>query len=127
MVVASVFAFTILSAGAFSSEANKQTIHAGLKETRTRLRQHGSAFAFSGYVGNTQAVHKLVFIVSNSLAGEPVDLTARYTTDDPGTDPDIVVGANTMTTISYADENQRMSDVPWTVSFIGNNNSDSLL
>lgn len=98
VVVASVFAFTILSAG-----------------------------AFSGYVGNTQAVHKLVFIVSNSLAGESVDLTAHYTTDDPSTDPDIVVGANTMTTISYADENQRMSDVPWTVSFIGNNNSDSLL
>ena len=48
VVVASVFAFTILSAGAFSSEANKQTIHAGLKETRTRLRQHSSAFAFSG-------------------------------------------------------------------------------
>ena len=98
VVVASVFAFTILSAG-----------------------------AFSGYVGNTQAVHKLVFIVSNSLAGESGDLTAHYTTDDPSTDPDIVVGANTMTTISYADENQRMSDVPWTVSFIGNNNSDSLL
>jgi len=31
VVVASVFAFTILSAGVFSSEANKQTIHAGLK------------------------------------------------------------------------------------------------
>ena len=127
VVAASVFAFTILSAGVFSSEANKQTIHAGLKETRTRLRQHGSAFAFSGYVGNTQAVHKLVFIVSNSLAGEPVDLIAPHTTDDPGTDPDIVVGANTATTISYADENQRMSDVPLTVSVIGNNNSDSLL
>ena len=31
VVVASVFAFTILSAGVFASEANKQTIHAGLK------------------------------------------------------------------------------------------------
>jgi flagellin FlaB len=127
VVVASVFAFTILSAGVFSSEANKQTIHAGLKETRTRLRQHGSAFAFAGFVGSTQAVHKLVFIVSNSLAGEPVDLTAPYTTDDSGTDPDIVVGANTATIVSYADENQRMSDLPWTVSFIGNGNGDSLL
>ncbi len=127
VVVASVFAFTILSAGVFSSEANKQTIHAGLKETRTRLRQHGSAFAFSGFVGSTQAVHKIVFIVSNSLAGEPVDLTAPYTLDDSGTDPDVVPGANTATIVSYADENQRMSDLPWTVSFIGNNNGDSLL
>jgi flagellin FlaB len=127
VVVASVFAFTILSAGVFSSEANKQTIHAGLKETRTRLSQQGSAFAFAGYQGSTQAVYKLVFIVSNSLAGEPVDLTAPYTADDSGTDPDVVVGASTATIISYADENQRKSDVAWSQTFIGTNNGDNLL
>jgi flagellin FlaB len=127
VVVASVFAFTILSAGVFSSEANKQTIHAGLKETRTRLSQQGSAFAFAGKVSSTQAVYKLVFIVSNSLAGEPVDLTAPYTADDSGTDPDVVVGASTATIISYADENQRKSDVAWSQTFIGTNNGDNLL
>jgi len=127
VVVASVFAFTILSAGVFSSEANKQTIHAGLKETRTRLRQAGSAFAFSGYVGTNQAVHKIVFIAQNSLAGEAVDLTAPYSADDSGTDPDVVPGANTATIVSYADENQRLSDVPWSAQFIGNNNGDALL
>jgi len=127
VVVASVFAFTILSAGVFSSEANKQTIHAGLKETRTRLRQAGSAFAFSGYVGSTQAVHKIVFIAQNSLAGEAVDLTAPYSADDSGTDPDIVVGASAATIVSYADENQRLSDVPWSAVFIGNSNGDLLL
>ncbi len=127
VVVASVFAFTILSAGVFSSEANKQTIHAGLKETRTRLAQQGSAFAFAGKEGSTDAVFKIVFIVSNSLAGEPVDLTAPYTADDSGTDPDIVPSANTATIISYADENQRLSDVAWSQNFIGTNNGDDLL
>jgi archaeal flagellin FlaB len=127
VVVASVFAFTILSAGVFSSEANKQTIHAGLKETRTGLRQHGSAFAFTGFVGNTQAVHKMIFIVSNSLAGEPVDLTPPYTWDDSGTDPDIVAGATTATFLAYADENQRLIDLPGSVLFIGTNNGDYLL
>ena len=127
VVVASVFAFTILSAGVFSSEANKQTIHAGLKETRTGLRQAGSAFAFSGYVGSTRAVHKIVFVVQNSLSGEPVDLTAPYTWDDSGADPDIVNGNTAATIVSYADENQHLSDVPWTQTFIGTNNSDSLL
>jgi flagellin FlaB len=125
VVVASVFAFTILSAGVFSSEANKQTIHAGLKETRTRLAQQGSAFAFAGYQGSTHAVYKIVFIVSNSLAGEPVDLTAPYAADDSGTDPDVASGAATI--ISYADENQRMSDVAWSQTFIGTNNGDDLL
>ena len=127
VVVASVFAFTILSAGVFSSEANKQTIHAGLKETRTRLAQQGSAFAFAGYEGSTQAVFKIVFIVSNSLAGEPVDLTAPYSENGAATDPDIVVGANTATIISYADEKQRISDVAWSQTFIGTNNGDDLL
>ena len=127
VVVASVFAFTIVSAGVFSSEANKQTIHAGLSETRTGLRQHGSAFAFAGYEGTTQAVFKIVFIVSNSLAGEPVDLTPPYTTDDSATDPDIDSAANSATIIAYADENQRFSDLAWSMKFIGNNNSDNLL
>ena len=127
VVVASVFAFTILSAGVFSSEANKQTIHAGLKETRTRLSQQGSAFAFAGKQGSTDAVFKIVFIVSNSLAGEPVDLTAPYSEDDSGTDPDVVPGAATATIISYADEKQRLSDVAWSQSFIGTNNGDDLL
>jgi len=127
VVVASVFAFTILSAGVFSSEANKQTIHAGLSETRTGLRQHGSAFAFAGYEGSTQAVFKIVFIVSNSLAGEPVDLTPPYTVNDAATDPDIDSGASSATIIAYADENQRLSDLAWTMTFIGNNNSDNLL
>jgi len=127
VVVASVFAFTILSAGVFSSEANKQTIHAGLKETRTRLSQQGSAFAFAGKQGSTDAVYKIVFIVSNSLAGEPVDLTAPYSENGAATDPDIVPGANTATIISYADEKQRLSDVAWSQTFIGTNNGDDLL
>ena len=127
VVVASVFAFTIISAGVFSSEANKQTTHAGLKETRTGLRQAGSAFAFSGYVGSTRAVHKIVFVVQNSLAGEPVDLIAPYTWDDSGTDPDIVNGNTAATIVSYADENQRLSDFPWSTKFIGTNNGDALL
>lgn len=127
VVVASVFAFTVLSAGVFSSEAAKQTVFAGLKETRSRLRQNGSVFAFSGYETNNQAVYKIVFIVSNSLAGEPLDLTPPYTEDETGLDPDFDAAAVPATIISYADEDQRMGDVPWSVNFIGNNNGDLLM
>lgn len=102
-------------------------IHAGLKETRTGLRQAGSAFAFSGYVSSTRAVHKIVFVVQNSLAGEPVDMTSPYTGDDSGTDPNIVNGSTAATIILHADENQRLSDVPWSTVFIGTNNSNFLL
>ncbi|MEX0925672.1 MAG: archaellin/type IV pilin N-terminal domain-containing protein [Dehalococcoidia bacterium] len=127
VVVASVFAFTILSAGVFSAEANKQTIHAGLSETRTLLRQHSSTFAYAGRLNTTDVVFKVTFIVSNSLAGEPIDLTPPYTADDTGTDPDFDSTASPGTIISYSDENQRLLDVPWTVRFIGNHNGDRLL
>lgn len=127
VVVASVFSFTVLSAGVFASEANKQTIFAGLRETRTRLRQNGSTFAFAAKVGSTEAVYKLVFVVSNSLAGEPVDLTPPYSADTTGIDPDFVPSNTSATVISYADESQRLPDVPWSITFIGNHNGDTLL
>jgi flagellin FlaB len=127
VVVASVFAFTILSAGVFSSEANKSTIHAGLKETRTMLRAHGSAFGYTAKNSTTDTLYKVTFIVSNSLAGEPVDLTPPYTADASGLDPDINTGATVATIISYSDEKQRLMGVPWSVTFIGDHNGDYLL
>jgi len=127
VVVASVFAFTILSAGVQSSEANKQTITAGLKETRTLLLQQGSAFAFQGDLGGSDTVYKVAFIVANSLAGEPIDMTPPYTMDDSGTDPDYDSANSSVVVVSYADEDQRLLDIPWTIQFIGKSNGDNLL
>jgi len=127
VVVASVFAFTILSAGVQSSEANKQTVSAGLKETRTLLLQQGSAFAFQGDLGGSDTVYKVAFIVANSLAGEPIDMTPPYTVDDSGTDPDYDSSNSSVVVVSYADEGQRLLDIPWTVQFIGKSNGDNLL
>ena len=127
VVVASVFAFTILSAGVQSSEANKQTVAAGLKETRTLLLQQGSAFAWQGDLGGSDTVYKVAFIVANSLAGEPIDMTPPYTADDSGTDPDYDSTNSSVVVVSYADEDQRLLDIPWTIQFIGKSNGDNLL
>ena len=51
VVVASVFAFTVLSTGIFSSERSKETIHAGLQEARSTLEPRGSVTAFMGRYG----------------------------------------------------------------------------
>ena len=45
VVVASVFAFTVLSTGIFSAEKGKETIHAGLKEARSSVELKGSVIA----------------------------------------------------------------------------------
>jgi archaellin len=65
--------------------------------------------------------------VSNAVSGEPVDLTAPYTADDAATDPDIVGSSEYKTVISYTDKNQYVPDVPWSIDWVGNSNSDSLL
>ena len=127
VVVASVFAFTVLSTGIFASERSKETVFAGLEEAKSSIEPRGSVIAYKGHDGTAQTIYKLSFVVSNAIAGEPVDLTPPYNTDDSLTDPDIVSNAEYKTVISYIDQNQYLPDVPWTVSWVGNSNSDDLL
>ncbi len=127
VVVASVFAFTVLSTGIFASERSKETVYAGLEEAKSSIEPRGSVIAYKGRVGSTETVYKISFVVANAIAGEPVDLTAPYVQGDDGTDPDIVNNAEYKTVISYIDKNQYLSDVPWTLDWVGNDNGDSLL
>ncbi len=127
VVVASVFAFTVLSTGIFASERSKETVFAGLQEAKSSIEPRGSVIAYKGRVGSTETMYKIVFVVSNAIAGEPVDLTAPYTEGEDNTDPDIVSNAEYKTVISYTDKNQHLPDVPWSLDWVGNANSDSLL
>ncbi|MBI2856684.1 MAG: hypothetical protein HYX95_00045, partial [Chloroflexi bacterium] len=130
VVVASVFAFTVLSTGIFSSEKGKETVYAGLQEARSSIEPRGSMIAYKGKQSTTDTsntVYKVSFVVSNAVNGEPIDLTPPYTTNDTGDDPDVDSAANYVTVIQYLDSNQFLSDVPWTVAFIGDNDSDNLL
>jgi len=127
VVVASVFAFTVLSTGIFSSERSKETVYAGLEEAQSSLEPRGSLTAYTGKVSTTETVFKVTFVVSNAVAGEPIDLTPPYTKDDTGTDPDVSAGAEYVTVVSYTDSNQYLNDVPWSVAWPGYDNGDSIL
>jgi archaeal flagellin FlaB len=127
VVVASVFAFTVLSTGIFASERSKETVFSGLEEAKSSIEPRGSVIAYKGNEGTNDTIYKISFVVSNAVAGEPVDLTPPYDTDASGDDPDIVTGAEYKTVVSFVDQNQYLPDVPWSVDWIGNNNADSLL
>lgn len=129
VVVATVFAFTVLSTGVFSAERSKETIYSGLQEAKSSLEPRGSTIAYSGGTGGgpTTTVYKVTFVVGNSISGAAIDLTPPYTADDSGTDPDFDATADYRTVISYTDRNQHMADVPWTIRFIGNASNDFLL
>ena len=128
VIVASVFAFTVLSTGLFASERRKETLFAGIEEAKSSIEPRGSIVAYKGLTsGNTSTIFKVTFVVSNAISGEPADLTSDFLADNSGTDSTIVAGAESVTVISYTDKNQYLNDVPWTVSFLGNNDSDKLL
>jgi len=127
VVVASVFAFTVISTGIFTSETSKETVFAGIQETKSSLEPRGVVVACKAGRGGTNTIYKISFIVSNAVSGEPVDLTPPYTADGSATDPDFSSGAEYKTVVSYNDPNQFLNDVPWSVDWLGNNNGDNLL
>jgi flagellin FlaB len=100
VVVATVFAFVVLSTGLFSSERGKEAVYAGLQKTRGTLELRGSV------VANTDGtiVDTLVFDVANSAGGEPVNL-------DPAATSNKVV-------IDYRDADVNETNIAWTVDWL---------
>jgi flagellin FlaB len=117
VVVASVFAYTVLSAGIFSSQKGQEAVYSGLAQTRATMEIKGSVFAHGNGTAGNMTVGNVSFTLTNAMKGQAIDLSPN----DP-------VGNNThVTIISYTDNSQHISDLPWTIQFIGKNNGDTLL
>ena len=127
VVVASVFAFTVLSKGVFSAERGKETVFAGLKEAQSSLANSGQMTAIRGDVEGTNAIVQVKFVVTSGISAQEVNLTPPNTTDDIAPDPDVNAGVQTVMIISYSDESQFINDLDWTVDFIGKDNGDFIL
>jgi flagellin FlaB len=108
VVVAAIFAFTILSAGTTSTEQSKEAIYAGLSEVRSSMELRGAVVAET----NGTQVNNLIFSVANAAGGDAIDLTAPV--------------SNTLI-IDYRDDAQRAANVDWTLTWIVRNDSDDLL
>ena len=113
VVVASVFAYTVLSAGIFSSQKGQEAVYAGLSEARASMEPKGSVFAY-GPSGNVTSVS---FVLTNALKGQAIDLSPNSGNTT----------ATHVTVIDYTDDAQHVADIVWDVTFIGKNNGDNLL
>ena len=115
VVVASVFAYTVLSAGIFSSQKGAEAVYSGLQEARATMEIKGSMFAIGNTTGNTTDGNATAvsFTLTNALKGQAIDLT-------PTT-------GNNVTVISYTDDTQHVSDIDWSIEFIGKHTDDYLL
>ncbi len=126
VVVAAVFAFTVLSSGIFASERSKETVYSGLKETTSTLEPKSGVIAVRGDVDGENAIVQLRFHVGGTVAGESVDLTPPYVFDDTGTDPD-PSGLEAKTVLGFTNAAEHVSEVRWTVEFAGGSSGDYLL
>lgn len=108
VVVAAIFAFTILSAGTTSTEQSKEAIYAGLSEVRSSMELRGAVVAET----DGTKVTNIIFSVSNAAGGESIDMTAPV--------------SNTLI-IDYRDNDQRDANVAWTLDWVVRNDTDNLL
>ena len=112
VVVASVFAFAILSAGSASTERGEQAIYSGLEGVQSSLEIRGAVIA------NTDAseVTSVVFTVAPVSGGDPINLgTAGADGSVAVTDSDVV--------ISYRDATQVVNDNDFGLVWIRSNES----
>ena len=92
VVVASVFAFTVLSTGIFSAERGKETIHAGLRGARSSLELKGSVVA-EGVTNKTLSTGDSVW---TSTGAATSTVTADTTDKKEGTaSADILISVTT--------------------------------
>ena len=106
VVVASVFAFTILSAGSFSTEQSRDAIYSGLEQVQGSLELRGSIIALK----DTNVVTCVIFTLGNVAGGDPIDLST-----------------NGPVVVEYRDANNRITDATYTLGWAYRTDSDNLL
>lgn len=111
IVVASVFAFSILSAGTYSTERGKEAVFAGLEEVQASMEVKGAVIATAATTGTTGTIDELIFTVGNVVGGELIDLN----------------DTNRVLVISYRDQTQQVNALDWTMDWVVRNDADDLL
>jgi flagellin FlaB len=79
VVVATVFAFIVLTTGIFSAERGKETVFAGLQKARGTMEIRGGIVVQAS--GAPLAVTSIQFQVSTTAGGEPIPLDPDATTN----------------------------------------------
>ncbi len=112
VVVAAVFAYTVLSAGIFTTQKAQEAVYTGLEEVEATLQIKGSVIATANTTGSNGTVADIAFTVEGAMQGLAIDFTEP--TDN------VVV-------ISYLDSTQVERDLDWTISKVGQADEDYLL
>jgi flagellin FlaB len=113
VIVASVFAFVVLSTGLFSAERGKETVFAGLEKARGNLEVRGAlTVTDTDTNGTIDSSDEIQFNVGLAAGGFPISL-------DPAAYTNTVV-------INYIDAQDRVANTTYTVTWILDDGEDLL-
>ena len=123
VVVASVFAYTVLSSGVFASQKAQEAIYEGLESS-------GSIMAIKGVVvagGNTSSnsVTSLILTVGSPLEGEAIYVDLTNPTEGSGYLPDST--SSHVMTIQARTKNDVVHDLMWRATQKGRGDGDQIL
>jgi flagellin FlaB len=119
VVVAAVFAYTVLSAGLFSTQKSQEAVYSGLQRTQNTIELKSSVIAKQDPNTPTE-VGQLTFTVAVAAGGEAIDF------NNPTNSNGLATG-NNYVTISYIDKYQRVDNLAWSSVALGASNGDAML
>jgi flagellin FlaB len=127
VVVAAVFAYTALSAGLFSTQKSQEAVYAGLKEARSTLELRGPVIATANNTGSTGTIKQITFTLSNVLGGEGIDFNPPTVATGNNGLALSGTGSTNKVVINYYDQNQKVTNLYWTITKLGKDDGDNLL
>lgn len=112
VVVASVFAYVVLSAGLFSSQQAKEAVYSGLKEARSTIELKGNIY---GKMENS-VLTEVYFTIGTTTGGDAIDFTDTSSAN-----------SSNLVIISYIDAYQIFPTVNWTMTKLNTTDADNML
>jgi archaeal flagellin FlaB len=124
VIVASVFAYVVISSGLFATEKSKEAVYKGLDTAASALVLKGGVVAMCEHFGAGGYVSQLTFTLTNEMGGAPIDFTQPLTHDANGIAPG---DSQNRVVISYVDPYQKVDNLFWSLEWLGAHDGDELL
>ena len=112
VIVASVFAYVVLSAGLFSTQKAKEAIHAGLEEARSTIEVKGNMYGKM----ESSILTEVYFTLATTTGGGMIDFTDTSSAN-----------SSNLVVISYSDAYQMIPTINWTMTKLNTTTTDNLL
>jgi archaeal flagellin FlaB len=129
VVVAAVFAQSVLSAGLFSADKSREAVLSGFKEVQCTLEIRGNIIGYRDTLnsGGKGSLGKVEFTVNTFTNGSQADLTPAYSiVSGTGALINSNPGANRLQ-IAFTDQEVAIPDCAWTAAWTGKSNNNNIL